>query len=586
MELRVKIRAKAKVVVECILILFWLLFLRDADSFYAPYLVVGLAGTCLCIHRYCSEPEALLSRKDYCLTEIFAIAMSCMVLLANYKCFILNGSELGNLKKLIDALLIFMGGYISFKEILLGLANWSGTENAPRHNCPKDKFIWVGMWAIIVAVDSFVLFMAVYPGVLTPDSISQMTQLLEGQYSNHHPYYHTQIIHFWINIGIWLFNDINAAVALYNCFSISIMALCFVYVVETVDKITGNRAISLMLFIWYLIMPFHITYSFTMWKDVFFGAVVTGLVVSVYRYLHEVGRQRINFIVIIIMSLGVCLLRSNGWVAFFLTVIAFTLLYRSKHRKLIITFVSILVVSFVMKHQVLGALNVSQPDTIEALSIPAQQIARVVVDGNELSEEQKELLEQVVDIERIPETYANYISDNIKKLVREKGNQDYIKTHKVEFIKLYFQLGIEHPKSYIKAWVDQTKGYWNSGYWYWRWYTGITENGLGIEQTVNSEAISGMLGVYLRLWEINPVLQLFLSIGLYTWIILLCAYNSIIKRNKATLLVAIPFLAVIATLIIATPVYSEFRYAYALFCGAPFVVIMSLSNSKKEKPSL
>ena len=70
-----------------------------------------------------------------------------------------------------------------------------------------------------------------------------------------------------------------------------------------------------------------------------------------------------------------------------------------------------------------------QPDTIEALSIPAQHIARVITDGGELTQEQEELLSKVVDLERVPKEYDSTISDPIKTLVREKGNQDYIKEH-------------------------------------------------------------------------------------------------------------------------------------------------------------
>lgn len=38
------------------------------------------------------------------------------------------------------------------------------------------------------------LFACKYPGNLTPDSISQISQLMTGNYSNHHPFYHTMII--------------------------------------------------------------------------------------------------------------------------------------------------------------------------------------------------------------------------------------------------------------------------------------------------------------------------------------------------------------------------------------------------------
>lgn len=38
----------------------------------------------------------------------------------------------------------------------------------------------------------------------------------------------------------------------------------------------------------------------------------------------------------------------------------------------------------------------------------------------------------------------------------------------------------------------------------------------------------------------------------------------------------IPFLALIFSLMIATPVFAEFRYAYAIFCGIPFIVVIAI----------
>lgn len=62
----------------------------------------------------------------------------------------------------------------------------------------------------------------------------------------------------------------------------------------------------------------------------------------------------------------------------------------------------------------LDALNVKQPDTIEALSIPAQQIARVVVEEKELTDEQRVLLNNIVDVEKIPEVYSTIFQDPLK----------------------------------------------------------------------------------------------------------------------------------------------------------------------------
>lgn len=578
-----KLRERITGAVGGVSILYWLLFLKDVDSYYAPYLVVGLAGICLGLRRHILQTGPSLSKKEYLLTDVFAAAMACMVLLANYQYFSPGETRFANLRIVMAALTVMVGGFASFRELLLGIACFGGIEPGTGQKKGKDRLLWAGMWGILAGVNAFVLFMAAYPGILTQDSINQMRQIAEGVYSNAHPYYHTQLIRVCVKIGMWIFHDINAGVALYSCFSIAVMALCFVYVAETIDRVTGNRTLSVILFVWYLIMPYHITYSFTMWKDVFFGAVVTGLVVSVYRYLCKVGNQTVNFIVITVMSFGVCLLRSNGWTAFFLTAAAFAVLYKMKNRKLLITFVLVLVSSFAMKHPVLQALDVSQPDLMEAVGIPVQQIARVVADGHALSEEQSQLLEKVVDIEKIPETYVPYITNDTKDLVREKGNLEYISTHKMAFIKLYVQLGIQHPVSYIKAWIDETRGYWNAGYDRWKWRTEVRENDLGIQRTVHSESVFHKLELYLDLWETNPVLQLFVSIGFCTWIMLLCMYRAIIRRNKTNIFIGIPFLAIIATLLVAAPVYAEFRYVYALFCAAPFVIILTLFNLEQTK---
>ena len=57
------------------------------------------------------------------------------------------------------------------------------------------------------------------------------------------------------------------------------------------------------------------------------------------------------------------------------------------------------------------------------------------------------------------------------------------------------------------------------------------------------------------------MLQLFLCIGFYTWLMLISTYMAVVKQNNMNLFASIPFLMVILTLLIATPVYAEFRYA-------------------------
>ena len=94
---------------------------------------------------------------------------------------------------------------------------------------------------------------------------------------------------------------------------------------------------------------------------------------------------------------------------------------------MLLAMICILVFSFILKHPVLDALHVQQADAIEGLSIPAQQIARVITDQGELTEEDRALLSHVVDLDQVAQTYEPYISDPIKNLVRAKNQEDYIR---------------------------------------------------------------------------------------------------------------------------------------------------------------
>lgn len=49
-------------------------------------------------------------------------------------------------------------------------------------------------------------------------------------------------------------------------------------------------------------------------------------------------------------------------------------------------------------------------------------------------------------------------------------------------------------------------------------------------------------------------------------------FASIARKDKTGIFMAIPVLAIIVSLLISTPVYAEFRYAYSVFCSLPFVI--------------
>ena len=121
------------------------------------------------------------------------------------------------------------------------------------------------------------------------------------------------------------------------------------------------------------------------------------------------------------------------------------------------------------------------------------------------------------------------------------------------------------------AWVDSTCGYWNSGYSYWIWYWDIEQNDYGITRTVNSPSMLHFMDEYLWLFYNNRILQIFTSIGLHVWIVLTYFAGYVSRKCRTGIVASVTILAIVLSLLVSSPVYSEFRYMYAMFCVMPIL---------------
>lgn len=566
--------------------------LINTDAYFVDYAFLMIV-TAICCYKNCKAKEFLFGKnhKKYyeVLIYLFAALFSCMVSLANYRVwvYIPVPADYGFWYKaflcLLVTIVLFAGSFIAFWNIFNAV--FSNLRKLLWKRREKDRInpyvIFLVSFVLLVLTRWIVLHYCQYPGELSPDSISQMEQLMSGTYSNHHPFYHTMVIKLFITIGLHLFHDINAAVATYSFFQILFTAMCFSFAVSTMARMKAPRWMIIASMLFFILMPYHLLFAITMWKDVMFGCFVLLLVIFFYRCMKDIGNKILDYVMLAISSIGICLFRSNGFLVFVVLTVLFVVLWKNKNIKILILFVAVIVVSFVMKHSVLAGLGVTQPDTIESLSVPAQQIARVISEGGELNEEEREALGEIIDIDRVGEEYLAHISDPIKDLVREKGNQNLIKEEKWKYLKLYLTLGIKHPKAYVTAWIDLTRGYWNAGYEYPCWYCGVYENDLGIVSTIRSRALTNGLQAYSDLFTNVQGLRLFMSIGLFVWIDLVMLLIALFRKDKDGAFAALPVLIIVATLLVATPVFAEYRYIYAVFCTLPMVMAIALRPEKE-----
>ncbi len=559
--------------------------IRDTDAYYLPYLVVcGFSVFCMA-----KEKDIKPSWHLYLAPAIYGLVM----LGANYSIWTEPdfpdeiGVSIRFVHNMVTVASIFLSGYFQAFHILkficssMDLPAVFGRAQASAGRKLKPTTVFLITFTLISAIDIAVLFTCRYPGVVTADSLTQIKMFMEGWYNNHHPFFHTQLIRLFVNLGLLMFHDLNAGISLYCVFQILFMAAVFAAAVMTLFEAFHIRWLTIASALFFALMPFHIHYSFSVWKDVMFGGFVLLFTVFLFRNGRGIGRKIPNFVFLLIASLGVCLFRSNGYVMFLIVSATYLILFwkkifvkeKSTERSCAVIFAVSLLISFLLKHPFLAALDIPQPDTVEMLSIPLQQIARTFSEYDDFSEEDLSLIDNVVSKNRMIEVYYPIYSDPEKDLIRHEGNQNYIKENKAEFALLYIRLGLKHPDTYLKAWIDQTRGYWNSGYDYWRWIDAADyEEGYDIYRTVNSDFVKRHFEEYLWIFQNNPVLVLLLCIGLYVWADWLVFYLSAVRNDRLGVVLSMSVIALVFTLQISTPVYSEFRYVYSVFCTVPFLI--------------
>lgn len=155
----------------------------------------------------------------------------------------------------------------------------------------------------------------------------------------------------------------------------------------------------------------------------------------------------------------ICLFRTNGWYAFLFSLPFLLYAFRRHLIQMLPLHLVILFIALVVKIPVMNAFHVVQPDFVESICIPLQQTARVICEDKELTEEEWESIHKVIDTTYIKELYAPGFADNMKELVRA-GDPGYLTEHKGEYLKLWLSLGLRYPSTYIRAYIDQTIGYW------------------------------------------------------------------------------------------------------------------------------
>ena len=451
----------------------------------------------------------------------------------------------------------------------------------------KNKLISKKKFLLFSTIIGFLLYLPyllkLYPGVLSFDSYTQLSQILGNTvYSNHHPILHTFIIKLFYDFGVLISGNNNIGILMYFIFQMLCASFIFSWVTYTLYKNNINKYYLIFLWLFFFITPYNAIYSITMWKDILFSYIVLFMSIFIWDHYYNQETWTVkNKIIFTILSILICLLRSNGFYAYIIFIVLFYFLYKKEFRKILMEIIITLVITIIFKYPLLSLLKIKQPDFIESLSIPLQQVAYVIRKDGNISQEEKELISKICNYEEIKNDQDHYhISNPVKNNIRENDKDNYLEKNKFEYLKLWFNIGIKNLKYYKDAYALQTRGYYYHNYGkYWVYLKDLTTD--GIYGKIDIERKDYLPSFFSKTVDtalkINDFIHYhFGSLAISLYIVLISLFITINKK-KNILIYIIP-LSIVATLLIATPVACEFRYFYPIYLIAPAFLIISFKR--------
>ncbi|MBD5537302.1 MAG: hypothetical protein HDQ99_16920 [Lachnospiraceae bacterium] len=586
---------RIKLFVSSFLALFAVMRLTGMETKNPLSIVIFILFLCF-NSKFNSDSIKKSTMREHLTAAVPAFLFCMFTLAARYK--VILGTLTSRLFCVVVLLFTFLGLFLIYFYFSTYFLQAAGRLHITGNTCSLS---WLSSLTVIFCLFCWSFyFLYEYPGIMTPDSINQYAQII-GAYelSNHHSIVHTALIGLFYNIGLFFTGSSHFGLALYTLAQMFFMALVAGYVVKTMQKAKIITPVIVVTILFYALIPYNGIYAVTIWKDIPFAGCFTLFSAALLRFLlrentedatvnaHERRFKDCFTLVIPYVFSGVmiCLLRTNGWYAFLAALPFILLVYKKNWRTMIPIHVVILLLVLVVKYPMMQIYDIKQADFAESLSIPVQQIARVVALGEEMNEEQKTFVENIMDVTKVAKVYREDVSDGIKNLIRENGIV-YLEAHKGAFFKNWFMIGLSHPNTYFDAFVAQTIGFWYPDVSYEVGLAdGIYPNEFELhwQPVLRGKLVVKVREILFKLHELLPLYGVVWSMGFMLWILILTIALSFRNRQPANALIGLPVLLLILTLIIATPVATEFRYAYALFFGMPVFLTAPFVKGKMWK---
>ena len=469
-------------------------------------------------------------------------------------------------------------------------------ELAPSAVTWKNTLIMIGLF-FVAWLPYFIIF---YPGTANVDTVVQMMQSFEipsyinklttiqppdAYYTNHHPFAVTKLFELFFKLGLNVFGDIKVGIAIYVVLHMLFLAAVFTVALQYLRHIgvTKKRILFIQLVIMFL--PIFPMYSICMVKDTLFSAYLLLFMIMMYEVIRSDGAifKKWWFVALVALDCALIMLTKNyGMYIVAIVGIVIAVIYRKQIVRILISFLPIILLyQFLWIGVLLPVWNVAPVGKQEALSVPFQQTARYITEyGDEVTEEEKEAINAVLPYNRLAKLYDPMLSDWVKEKFRQESTSEDLHN----YFRVWWQMFLKHPGTYIESILNNTYEYWDmdkiSDLEYYQFSDYLQRHDPDMEHAElyvihNYNTGGERYGIYqfVLMLEKTPIANIFASLGLIPWLILyMIVFTVFERRGKYVLQYFVP--VIIYAICIAGPDNGNSRYIMPVIFAMPYYVAL------------
>ena len=526
--------------------------------------------------------------KRICLTLLYAAALGIAVSVTMTLSYqgIRGGADVNHLRLGATVILRGLGFAVPAFGIVWLLQTWvnrcgvcAETETGGRKLSDRRFFLLI--WALL-CLSWLPYLLTFYPGGVVGDGAETLEYVVNTDaLNNRWVVAQILILRLFAAVGRIFTPDINVGIFLYALCSGAVYALACAAAVTELRRRGVPGVLVVLCAALYAFAGHYASYGMGLWKDGLFGAGIVALSLLLWKEPEEKAERKGWAVKTGLTLLFLCFWRN--FVAWALLPAGIILLIVRKKGRRLLAFLMILIAVFsiLVQGPVFGALGISDSPIAETLAIPLQQVAAVIHEGTELTGGQADILYRLMPREKWIETYTPALADGVKFSL----DNDYLQGHVWDFLKVWLQLGIRHPGTYLKAHLMETLGFWqpygsNQGF-YHDWFVGVqdiyhrgyTQKDLVLEAT-GTTLSPGLTGRLTYVPSGTVVWIMLLSL-----VLVLCGPGGK-KRRIAALL---PYLFCWIAVTLAAPIAYSYRYVEMLAMGLPSFVALPFLREEREE---